>query len=66
MPDTFGKRLKAVREKRGLSTTQFCVKTGISLGQLLDYEKDYRRPSLQTLEWICQALGVTASELLGF
>ena len=63
---TFGKRLKKIRKQKGLPQWKLAEKIGISQQQLCYYEKDTRVPSLTIFEWICTALGVSATELLGY
>lgn len=65
--ETFGQRLKRIRKKKGLSQTELAKITGISNVTLSAYEHDYiSEPKLACVEWLCKALGVTATELLGF
>ena len=66
MGETFGKRLKKIRKQKKFSQKKLAEKTGISQQQLCLYELDKHVPSLTIFEWICQALGVSATELLGF
>lgn len=63
---TFGARLKRIRESRGLSQSQLADKTGINRRTIRNYEQNLREPKLSTIEWLCGALGLTASDLLGF
>ncbi len=66
MLDGFGKRLKKARKNKKLTAAQLGKRVGIYAAALYEYENGHRFPSLQTLEWICAALDVSASELLGF
>ena len=66
MNETFGKRLKKIRKQKGLTQWKLAEKIGISQQQLCLYEADKHVPSLTIFEWICTALGVSATELLGY
>ena len=66
MSETFGKRLKKIREQKGMSQGELAKNMGISQQQLCQYETDKHVPSLIIFEWFCIALGVTATELLGY
>ena len=66
MSETFGKRLKKIREQKGLSQGELAKNMGISQQQLCRYEADKSVPTLITFEWFCIALGVSATELLGY
>lgn len=66
MNETFGQRLKRIRKEKGFKQYQLAEKAGITPQALCDYEKEEYCPSLASLEWLCKALGVSASELLGF
>ena len=66
MRDTFGVRLKKIRKLKKLPQWKLAEKIGISQQQLCLYEADKHVPSLTIFEWICTALGVSATELLGF
>lgn len=66
MRDTFGKRLKKFRKQKGMTKAQLSRKSGVSESLLCHYEKEDYTPKLVTFEWLCDALGVSATELLGF
>ena len=66
MNETFGQRLKRIRKERKLTQREFAKIVGISHVHICQYEKEKHTPNVATLEWICKALGVTATELLGF
>lgn len=63
---TFGERLKTLRIEKGYTQCQLSKRAGITQYQLSVYERNGLQPSLSTLEWLCEALGVSATELLGF
>ena len=70
--ENFGKRLREIREKRGLSQVQL-VKMIAKIGVTQDcnsdvigkYERGERFPSAYKLRDICVALNVSADYLLG-
>ena len=62
----FSEKLRAVRNSRGLSQSELAKKAGIAQLQISLYETGRVSPNLNTLEWICKALNVKASDLLGF
>ena len=64
--ETFGQRLKRIRREKGVSQTELEKMSGISNQAICSYERDKVEPVVSRLEWICKALDVTATELLGF
>lgn len=62
----FGDRLKAVRKARGLTRKALADKVGIGESSIAFYENQGVLPNVSTLELICKALSVSASDLLGF
>ena len=66
MRETFGVRLKKIRKQKGMTQKELAEKSGLPQSQICRYEKDILSPTLNTFEWICAALGVSATELLGF
>lgn len=66
MNETFGQRLKRIRKEKKLTQIKLGKKVGIAGHAICAYEVGRTIPSLPTLEWLCEALGVTATELLGF
>lgn len=65
-PDSFPERLRTIRRRKGFTQKQLAEKSGIEQCVLCHYEKGYYFPKLRALEWLCGALNVSASELLGF
>ena len=60
-------RLRAVREKRGLSQGQLAERAGVSVRVLQDYEqgkRDLNGAKLKTLLRFCIALECTLSEII--
>jgi transcriptional regulator with XRE-family HTH domain len=64
--ETFGQRLRRLRKEKGYTQDRLARKMGILPKQISTYELGTFTPSLTTLEWLCEALDVTATELLGF
>ena len=62
--DFLSKRLKAYRKQYGLSQEQFVEKTGISLPLVSELERGIANPTLQTLEKLSDAMGMSIAELL--
>ena len=66
MQESLGQRIRRLRKEQGLNQRQLAELIGILPCQISNYELGDIKPSLTTLEWLCQFFGVTASELLGF
>ena len=64
--ETFGQRLRRIRKEKGLKQIELAMIIGIESAQISSYEKGKSMPKIVSLEWLCTALGVTATELLGF
>lgn len=60
----FGRRLKSLRIKRGLSQTALGEVLGLSFQQIQKYEKGVNRMRVSQLRRIAEALAVSAGELL--
>ncbi|MCM1055455.1 MAG: helix-turn-helix domain-containing protein [Bacteroides sp.] len=56
------KRLKALREKRGITTNKLANLAGISQSHLREIELGQRNPTVETLSYFCEALGVSLGE----
>lgn len=63
---SFGERLREIRKEQGYSQREFAQIVGITQCLLCRYEKDRIQPTLSRIEWLCSALNVSATELLGF
>lgn len=64
--ETFGQRLKRFRKERGITQKELAAELGIHHGCISQYETDKVKPTLTRIGWLCEALKVSASELLGF
>jgi transcriptional regulator with XRE-family HTH domain len=62
---TFGQRLRQTRIKGGLSQSDLEEISGIPKARLSRYENGHVAPSIQTLERLANALGVSEASLLG-
>lgn len=63
---TFGKKIKELRTKKGLTLDQLATETGSSKSYIWELEnKDPPRPSAEKLAAIAAALGVTTDYLIG-
>ena len=62
---TFGQRLRATRVKAGYSQSDLEEISGIPKARLSRYENGHVAPSIQTLERLATALGVSEASLLG-
>jgi transcriptional regulator with XRE-family HTH domain len=62
---TFGQRLRETRVKGGLSQSDLEEISGIPKARLSRYENGHVAPSIQTLERLARALGVSEASLLG-
>jgi len=61
---TFGRRLRETRVKGGLSQSDLEEISGIPKARLSRYENGHVAPSIQTLERLSRALGVSEASLL--
>lgn len=62
---TFGQRLRETRIRAGLSQSDLEDISGIPKARLSRYENGHVAPSIQTLERLAKALGVSEASLLG-
>ncbi|MEI2666688.1 helix-turn-helix domain-containing protein [Rossellomorea sp. LJF3] len=60
-----GDKIKILREKRGLTIIELSTKSGISKSYLSSIERGIQKnPSIQVLEKISDALGISSNHLL--
>ena len=62
---TFGQRLRDTRSRAGMSQSDLEEISGIPKARLSRYENGHVAPSIQTLERLARALGVSEASLLG-
>lgn len=65
MTDIFSQRLKAVRERRGLSQAELAKKAGLQPTAISHFETAGRSPSFDNLRRLSDALSVSADYLMG-
>lgn len=63
MRHAFGKRIRCMRQRRGISLRGFALMIGIDKGFLVDIEHGRKSPTLDTIEKIASGLDVKTSEL---
>jgi len=61
---TIGKRLQAIRLKKGLSQYQLATLSKVPRGTLIRIEQDKVEPRISTLEKIAKGLGVNVFDFL--
>ena len=59
-----GKKLRELREARGLTAEKLGAEVGVSHAMIFRIEMGTKEPSIALLKAIAAALGVTAAELL--
>lgn len=59
-----GKRLKALRETAGLTTTQLADAVGINQSMISNMEREFKTPSVEVLVRIAERLDSTLDELV--
>lgn len=64
MSETLGRRLKRLREERGLTQAQLAETARVNLRSLQNWEIDHREPEARALVSLASALDVDPCELL--
>jgi len=59
-----GKRLKALREAAGMTTTQLGDAVGVSQSMISNMEREFKTPSVEVLVRLAERLGATLEELV--
>lgn len=59
MEEKFGDLIKRLREEKGYSINEFAEKTGFSIVQIKNIEKNVSRPRVYNLNKIAEALDCT-------
>ena len=54
-----GERITLFREKKGITVNKLATSAGLSQSHLRDIELGNKIPSVETLYYICEALGIT-------
>jgi transcriptional regulator with XRE-family HTH domain len=60
-----GKELRDARVAAGLTQEQLSFQAGLSRPYISMLERDLKSPTLETLFLLCEALGISASTLVG-
>ena len=62
----FGQRLKELRKAKGLTKEALCGdESKLSVRQLTRLESGQSQPTLRTLEYLTECLGISLTELIG-
>ncbi len=56
------KRIIYFREKRGITTNKLANLSGVSQSHLREIELGLRNPTVETLSYFCDALGISLAE----
>lgn len=62
----FGKRLRQLRQAKGLAQDRLAVQAGLSASYVGFLERGERNPTLKTIGKLAKVLGVEPKELLDF
>jgi len=62
----FGKKVRELRQAKGLSQEELAFKVGVHRTYLGGIERGERNPSLKNIAAIAEALGISLSELFLF
>jgi transcriptional regulator with XRE-family HTH domain len=65
MSESFGERLRHIREEKRLSQAELAEKTGFQPSAISHFESGRRAPSFDNLKKLADALAVTIDYLLG-
>ena len=60
-----GEELRQAREQAGLTQEELSFRAGLSRPYISQLERNLKSPTVETLFLICDALGVSASEVIG-
>lgn len=61
-----GKRLKKLRLEKGLTQAKLAEKAGLHTNSYAKIERGLRTPTNETIKKLSKALGVTATDILGY
>jgi transcriptional regulator with XRE-family HTH domain len=65
MPESFGERLRRIREEKRLNQADLAERTGFQPSAISHFESGRRAPSFDNLKKLADALAVTIDFLLG-
>lgn len=60
------KRLRKTRLEHGLTQAALAKKAGLNTNSYAKIERGERKPTFETIEKLSKALGVTATDIVGF
>ncbi len=60
------KRLKQARIEKGLTQAALAKKAGMHTNSYAKIERSERKPTFETLKKLAKALGLTATDIVGF
>ena len=60
-----GEELRKAREQAGMTQEQLAFESGLSRPYISQLEHDMKSPRLDTFFLLCDALGISAEELIG-
>jgi transcriptional regulator with XRE-family HTH domain len=60
-----GEELRKEREMAGLTQEQLSFRSGLSRPYISQLERELKSPTLETLFLLCDALSISAAELVG-
>jgi transcriptional regulator with XRE-family HTH domain len=60
-----GRELRRARTGAGLTQEQLSFRAGLSRPYISELERDMKSPTLETLFLLCEALGISAVDLVG-
>ncbi len=63
--NTFARRLKAVREERGMDQSALAAASGVSIGAIARYESERNTPNVQQIVKLANALNCSLDVLCG-
>lgn len=63
---TIGEHMRKAREKAGLTLMELSELSGVTPGSISLYERDRRTPGLYSLMSICDVLGISIDEYVGY
>lgn len=63
---TTGQRIRAARKNKGMTQAELAEKLNIPFQSVSQWERDIRKPKIETVQKIADALGVTVSYLQGY
>ena len=64
--DQIGARIRQHRNRKGLTQETLALNSGINVSFLGDIERNIKKPSIESLEKLLDALGITFQEFFDF